>query len=135
MKHRHLNHDELTLAAIDSIIERGAWRDWLRLARAIRHDESIAEKVAKLTSARFNNRHDVELDQELFSRWYVLAVKRKNKNNPFHDPILDLFKRENQEKFRAEVRAGQRTQESAALFSKEIVSQMKIEYRDVDYDE
>jgi hypothetical protein len=28
MLHRHLDHDRLTLAAIDDAIARGAWNDW-----------------------------------------------------------------------------------------------------------
>ncbi|MYG81447.1 MAG: hypothetical protein F4187_06630 [Gemmatimonadetes bacterium] len=28
MRHRHLNHSRLTLAAIDHIIARGQWRHW-----------------------------------------------------------------------------------------------------------
>ena len=33
MFHRHLTHDKLTLAAIDSIIERGARKDWMQVIR------------------------------------------------------------------------------------------------------
>jgi len=76
MKHRHLNHDDLTLAAIDSIIERGHCRDWRRLAHAIRDEAGIAEKVCKLTAARLGNVRDDELDRDLFSRWLNLAQAR-----------------------------------------------------------
>ena len=31
MLHRHLNHQRLTLAAIDDIIARGRWQDWVRM--------------------------------------------------------------------------------------------------------
>lgn len=115
MTHRHLNHDNLTLAAIDSIIERGKWRDWLRLARAIRGDPDIAEKVAKLISARFNNPRDDELDRDLFFRWYKMAVKQKNKDNLSHNPYLDLVKREYQEQCRRDVKAGMVSKESNEL--------------------
>ena len=29
MQHRHLNHQRFTLAAIDDVIRRGRWDDWL----------------------------------------------------------------------------------------------------------
>jgi len=32
MLHRHLTHQQFTLAAIDDIISRGRWRDWADLA-------------------------------------------------------------------------------------------------------
>ena len=80
MKHRHLNHDNLTLAAIDSIIERGTWRDWRRLARAMRYEAGIAEKVQKLAAARLGNRRDEEVDRKLFARWHKLAVRLDNRN-------------------------------------------------------
>ena len=34
MLHRHLNHDELTIAAIDDVIARGKRPDWLELQQA-----------------------------------------------------------------------------------------------------
>lgn len=52
MDHRHLNPDELTLAAIDSQIERGAVEDWLRLAREIRESEAVKARVRQLCEAR-----------------------------------------------------------------------------------
>ena len=30
MRHRHLNHEDYTLAAIDDVSARGLWADWER---------------------------------------------------------------------------------------------------------
>lgn len=38
MKHRHLSHEDFTLAAIDDIIERGSIPDWAPLIEAIKAD-------------------------------------------------------------------------------------------------
>ena len=34
MQHRHLNHDELSIAAIDDVIARGKRVDWIELQQA-----------------------------------------------------------------------------------------------------
>ena len=48
MLHRHLNHQRLTLAAIDDVIARGRWRDWADLRRAALDDPAILEKVRRI---------------------------------------------------------------------------------------
>ena len=50
MKHRHLTHDEFTLAAIEDILDRGKMPDWAPLIDAIRADPygEIAEKTRAL---------------------------------------------------------------------------------------
>jgi hypothetical protein len=47
MQHRNLNHQKLTLAAIDNIIERGLIPDWEPLMKAIQQDPfgEIARKT------------------------------------------------------------------------------------------
>ncbi len=45
MEHRHLNHQEFTLAAIDNIIARGQRRDWALLRMRMLDDASLPEKV------------------------------------------------------------------------------------------
>ncbi|MBI3777085.1 MAG: hypothetical protein HY273_16330 [Gammaproteobacteria bacterium] len=52
MQHRHLNHQRLTLAAIDDIIARGRWRDWTELRRAVLEDRTVLEKVQRICRAR-----------------------------------------------------------------------------------
>jgi len=51
MHHRHLAHDRLTAAAIDAMIRRGGWRDWVELRRAVLGDVSVRETVARLSRA------------------------------------------------------------------------------------
>lgn len=48
MRHRHLNHQRLTLAAIDDVIQRGKWQDWVDLRRAVLSDRALLEKVARV---------------------------------------------------------------------------------------
>lgn len=51
MHHRHLNHQDYTLAAIDDIIQRGVWHDWAELRHAVLADPSLMDKVARVCSA------------------------------------------------------------------------------------
>jgi hypothetical protein len=55
MAHRHLNHQDFTLAAVDDIIENGRWDSWVRLRRALRGQAGIREKVLKVCNARAND--------------------------------------------------------------------------------
>lgn len=50
MEHRNLNHQSLTLAAIDNIIERGELPDWVPLLRAIEDEPygEVANKTLKI---------------------------------------------------------------------------------------
>lgn len=48
MLHRHLNHQDFTLAAIDDVISRGRWQDWATLRRAALQDLSLLEKVQRI---------------------------------------------------------------------------------------
>jgi hypothetical protein len=48
MLHRHLNHQRLTLAAIDDVISRGQWRDWADLRRAVLADRALLDKVERV---------------------------------------------------------------------------------------
>jgi hypothetical protein len=48
MLHRHLNHDGLTLAAIDDLIARGGRADWERLRKALLADASVSEKIRQV---------------------------------------------------------------------------------------
>ena len=52
MMHRHLTHQELTLAAIDDIIARGRRRDWARLRRAALDDRVVLDKVLRVCLAQ-----------------------------------------------------------------------------------
>jgi len=51
MHHRHLNHQNLTLAAIDDVIGRGKRLDWVGLRSAALQDRAILEKVLRVCQA------------------------------------------------------------------------------------
>lgn len=51
MLHRHLTHQEFTLAAIDDLIGRGKREDWARLRQAARSDRELVEKVLRVCQA------------------------------------------------------------------------------------
>lgn len=76
MEHRHLTRDRLTLASIDSIIERGAWADWLRLARAIRSDPVVHQKATSLVRKRLARQNDEFFDRDIFVRWLTLCERQ-----------------------------------------------------------
>ncbi|MCC8993452.1 MAG: hypothetical protein LM550_07135 [Candidatus Contendobacter sp.] len=48
MLHRHLNHQQFTLAAIDDGIARGKRRDWADLRRAALADRAVLEKALRV---------------------------------------------------------------------------------------
>jgi hypothetical protein len=52
MVHRHLNHEEYTLAAIDDVIARGKRRDWAELRMAALSDRNVMEKVLRVCIAQ-----------------------------------------------------------------------------------
>lgn len=51
MQHRHLNHQDLTLAAIDDLIGRGDLSDWDRLRSAVLSQAEVRAKVAQVCAA------------------------------------------------------------------------------------
>ncbi len=51
MLHRHLNHQNLTLAAIDDVIGRGQRHDWAELRQAALRDRGVLEKVLRVCQA------------------------------------------------------------------------------------
>jgi hypothetical protein len=55
MLHRHLNHQDLTLAAIDDVIGRGKRQDWVDLRRAVLRDRIILEKVLRVCKAHVHD--------------------------------------------------------------------------------
>lgn len=73
MQHRHLNHSNYTLAAIDDIIERGALTDWVELAQAILRDDTghLREKVLRVCRARAAD------DPQAYRVWQLLAERQE----------------------------------------------------------
>lgn len=55
MEHRHLNHQNLTLAAIDDIIGRGKRQDWAALRTALLADAMVREKVLRVCQAHIHD--------------------------------------------------------------------------------
>ena len=51
MIHRHLNHQELSLAGIDDVISRGKREDWEQLREAVLADKALLEKVLQVARA------------------------------------------------------------------------------------
>ncbi|MBC8335435.1 MAG: hypothetical protein ISR59_08185 [Anaerolineales bacterium] len=55
MYHRHLTHQEFTLAAIDDVIARGKRQDWAELRQAVLKDKNMIDKVLKVCRAHLSD--------------------------------------------------------------------------------
>ncbi len=55
MQHRHLNHQNFTLAAIDDVIGRGQRQDWSALRRAVTDDRQLLEKILRVCRAHIQD--------------------------------------------------------------------------------
>ncbi|MBI3959251.1 MAG: hypothetical protein HY328_10620 [Chloroflexi bacterium] len=55
MLHRHLNHQQLTLAAIDDVIARGKRQDWAELRKAALQDRAVLEKILRVCHAHVSD--------------------------------------------------------------------------------
>jgi len=55
MLHRHLNHQNLTIAAVDDLIARGKRQDWAELRRAALGDREVMDKIFRVCCARAVN--------------------------------------------------------------------------------
>lgn len=51
MKHRHLDHSNFTLAAVDDVIARGSMTDWLELRDAADADPIVLRRIEKVCAA------------------------------------------------------------------------------------
>jgi hypothetical protein len=52
MEHRHLNHRDFSLAAIDDVISNGRWEAWKRLRLAMRREPGLRDKILRICEAR-----------------------------------------------------------------------------------
>jgi hypothetical protein len=52
MLHRHLNHRQYTLAALDDVIDRGKREDWAQLRSVALEDRAIMQKILRVSLAR-----------------------------------------------------------------------------------
>jgi len=48
MRHRHLNHQHFTLAAIDDVISRGQLQDWVELRSEVLADSELLDDVERI---------------------------------------------------------------------------------------
>jgi hypothetical protein len=55
MRHRHLNHSRLTLAAIDDVIDRGQRESWASLLAAVDASPEIRSRVLRVCAARVSD--------------------------------------------------------------------------------
>ena len=55
MKHRHLTHEQFTLAAVDDVIARGKRVDWAMLRRAMLSDAVIRDKVLRVCAVHVSD--------------------------------------------------------------------------------
>jgi hypothetical protein len=51
MEHRHLNHEDYTLAALDDVIDRGKREDWAKLRSVAIQDRALMEKILRVALA------------------------------------------------------------------------------------
>ena len=51
MQHRHIDSQTLTLAALDDIIRRGDWRDWVTLRRAAQRDPKVVDGIRRVCTS------------------------------------------------------------------------------------
>jgi hypothetical protein len=51
MLHRHLNHQQYTLAALDDVIDRGKREDWAQLRAVALEDRVLMEKILHVALA------------------------------------------------------------------------------------
>jgi hypothetical protein len=69
--HRHLTHQEFTLAAIDDVISRGKRHDWAELRRAVLADPAVLEKTLRVCQA-----HVADPYAQRYHFWKQYAERR-----------------------------------------------------------
>lgn len=72
MKHRRLNHEGFTLAAINDIIARGKWDDWAELRMAVLADPALLDKVERICVPRI-----VDPYAQRYHFWMNYVKKRR----------------------------------------------------------
>jgi hypothetical protein len=78
MKHRHLNHERYTLAAIDDVISRGRWNDWADMRRVALADPSLMDDIKLVCQHNMTNPYA----QQRYHYWmhYVEEHQKKALN-------------------------------------------------------
>jgi hypothetical protein len=72
MRHRHLNHQDYTLAAIDDIISNGQRATWERLRLALLQEADVGDKILRVCNARI---HEPSAQRHHFWRQYVQVAQ------------------------------------------------------------
>jgi hypothetical protein len=67
MKHRHLNHEEYTLAGIDDVINCSGRKDWAEMRKAALGNPVVMEKIYRTCQARQGK--DPEADARRYGIW------------------------------------------------------------------
>jgi hypothetical protein len=70
MQHRHLNHQEYTLAAVDDVIGRGGRQDWADLRRAALAEKALFGKILRVCQA-----HTVDPYAQRYHFWKQYAER------------------------------------------------------------
>jgi len=68
MRHRHLDHQGYTLAAVDDVIANGDWGAWKRLRSALRRAPGLRNKVLRVCEP---HAHDPSAQRHRFWRHYA----------------------------------------------------------------
>jgi hypothetical protein len=55
MWHRHLNHHDWTLAAVDDVIARGRMDDWKQLRDIAAQRADVRERILRVCAARLSD--------------------------------------------------------------------------------
>ena len=72
MQHRHLNHDELSIAAIDDVIARGKRIDWVELQQALlSRPAEVRGKILAVCSSHLDDPHE-----QRYKLWKLYAERR-----------------------------------------------------------
>jgi hypothetical protein len=71
MDHRHITDTGYSLAAIDSVIERGQRRDWALLQISMRDNVDLCRKVLRLASHNLEHPYTIR-----YHYWYHYARGR-----------------------------------------------------------
>lgn len=72
MLHRHLNHQEYTLASIDDIIARGRRQDWVDLRRALLENPDLFDKVVQVC-----RQYIADPYAQRYHFWFQYAARRQ----------------------------------------------------------
>lgn len=93
VEHRHLNHSEYTMAAIDSVIERGQpFPDWRELCRAALDNAFILGKLERVSRWRsdLEDKDPENFSRHLYRRWLRWCEKQRLETlRPHYEGVMD----------------------------------------------